>query len=403
MVGASLAGLRAIEALRRAEYQGSIVAIGREPHAPYDRPPLSKKVLSGDWEPERAMLKPADKLDELEVDWRLGVEATGLDLEAKVVATSDGPVPYDGLIIATGARVRHLPGTEGVPGVHVLRTLDESAALKADLEATTGPVVVIGAGFIGGEVAATVRGAGRDVTIVEAAPVPLARVLGPDVGSFMTDLHRSHGTTVELGVGVDGIDTNGGDGRVSGVRLADGRVLPADIVVVGIGVVPETDWLEGSGLTLDNGVVCDETCLAAPGVVACGDVARWPNPMYGEVMRVEQWENAVDQGQAAARRLLAGAGPGEPYAPVPWFWSDQYDRKIQLAGICGAGDIFEIIDGSLDEMRFAALVGRGDRVVGVLAVNRPRPVMIWRNRIAEGMSWIDALELARSEAEAEAG
>ena len=177
VVGASLAGLRAIEALRRADYGGSIVAIGREVHAPYDRPPLSKKILAGDWEPDRAMLKPADKLDELEVDWRFGVEATGLDLEAKVVATSAGPVPYDGLVIATGARVRHLPDTEGVPGVHALRTLDDCVALRADLDTTTGPVVVIGAGFIGGEVAATVRETGRDVTIIEAAPVPRSAIV----------------------------------------------------------------------------------------------------------------------------------------------------------------------------------------------------------------------------------
>ena len=255
------------------------------------------------------------------MDWERGCRATGLDLTDRRLALADGrTIPFDGLVIATGAAPRHLPGSGGLAGVHVLRTLDDCVAIKADLDAAPGRVVVVGAGFIGSEVAATCRQQGHEVTVVEALPVPMERILGTDLGSLTADLHRDHGVRVRLGVGVEALE--GGD-RVERVRLADGSVVDADVVVVGIGVAPSTGWLEGSGLALDNGVVCDETCLAAPGVVAAGDIARWPNARFGEVMRVEHWENALEQGAAAARRLLAGDGPGERLEPVPWLWYDQ--------------------------------------------------------------------------------
>ena len=190
----------------------------------------------------------------------------------------------------------------------------------------------------------------------------------------------------------------GGD-RVERVRLTDGTVLDVDVVVVGIGVAPNTDWLQDSGLTIDNGVVCDETCLAAPGVVAAGDVARWPNARFGEVMRVEHWDNAIEMGAHAARTLLAdlAGARGEPFAPVPWFWSDQYDRKIQLAGRSGADDTVEVVSGSVEERRFVALYGRGGRLVGVLGMNQPAKVMRWRALIEEGWPWDEALALAPGE------
>ena len=270
-------------------------------------------MLSGAWDLADARV-PVD-VDELEVDWERGCRATGLDLGDRRLALADGrTVPFDGLVIATGAAPRHLPGSGGLAGVHVLRTLDDCLAIKADLDAGPGRVVVVGAGFIGAEVAATCRQRGHEVTVVEALPVPMERILGTDLGSLTADLHRDHGVHVRLGVGVEALE--GGE-RVERLRLADGSVVDADVVVVGIGVTPYTGWLEGSGLALDNGVVCDETCLAAPGVVAAGDIARWPNARFGEVMRVEQWENAMEQGAAPPAACWPGTARGSASRRCP--------------------------------------------------------------------------------------
>jgi 3-phenylpropionate/trans-cinnamate dioxygenase ferredoxin reductase subunit len=259
--------------------------------------------------------------------------------------------------------------------------------LRAELDATPQRVVVVGAGFIGAEVAATARQRGLDVTLLEALATPLQRALGDEMGAVCADIHREQGVDLRLSTGVAGFDDDG-HGRLRGLRLSDGTTIETDVAIVGVGVAPNTGWLEGSGLTIDNGVVCDETCLAAPGVVAAGDIARWPNIRFDEVMRVEHWENAQEQGAHAARRLL---GNLEPYQPVPWFWSDQYDRKIQLAGRSSADDIVQIVDGSIEDRRFVALYGRAGRVVGVLGMNRPRPVMEYRQLIADGASWEEAL------------
>lgn len=407
VVGASLAGFRAAEALRAQGFDGALTLVGDETHAPYDRPPLSKQVLTGEWEPERTTLPSAapvgDGAGAEAFDWRLGTRAVGLDLGAREVTLADGDhLSFDGLVIATGCRPRTIGG-EGLAGVHVLRTLDDALALRGDLEAGPERVVVIGAGFIGSEVAASCRAREIDVTIVEALPVPLERVVGTDMGTLVADLHRDHDVDLRLGVGVDGFTSSRGQddgaGHVTGVRLADGTTIRASVVVVGVGVVPNTEWLEGSGLTLDNGVVCDATCLAAPGIVAAGDVARWPNQRFdGEVMRVEHWDNALEMGVAAATRLLASdAAAAVPYEPVPWFWSDLYDRKIQLAGRSRHDDEVQVVHGDVAERRFVALYGRGGRLVGALGWNRPRHVMQWRQRLTEGMDWHDALELARSE------
>jgi 3-phenylpropionate/trans-cinnamate dioxygenase ferredoxin reductase component len=391
VVGASLAGLRAAEELRGRGYDGRLTVVGDEVHQPYDRPPLSKQVLAGEWDADRLPLTVAhaEGLDGLDIDWRLGVRATALDLAGHSVALEDGDaVPFDGLVIATGATPRTLPGTGHLAGVHTLRTIDDCLEVRQALETDPKRVVVVGGGFIGAEVAATCRTRGLDVTLLEALPVPLGRALGEEIGAVMADLHRDHGVDVRLGVGVEGLDGDAAGGRVERVRLADGSVVEADLVVVGVGVVPNTGWLEGSGLTLDNGVVCDETTLAAPGVVAAGDVARWPSRRFGELMRVEHWDNAITMGAHAARRLLCEV---EPYDPVPWFWSDQYDRKIQLAGRSSDADEVRIVDGSTDERRFVALYRRGDRLTGVLAMNRPRPLLTYRRLIERGASWDEAL------------
>ena len=387
IVGASLAGLNAAEALRRDGFDGPVTLIGAESRLPYDRPPLSKQVLAGDWEPERAALTDSEELASDEIEARLGLRATALDLDARELTLHTGEtVAFDGLVIATGARCRTMPGTEGLGGVHVLRSLDDCLALRGDLEAVPQRVVVVGAGFIGAEVAATARGRGLEVTVVEALPNPLSRVLGDEMGRVCAEVHRDHGVDLRTGVGVDRIE---GDRRVERVTLTDGSIIDADVVVVGIGVVPNTEWLDGSGLQVGDGVLCDASCLAAERVTAAGDVARWPNQLFGETMRVEHWDNAAAQGAHAARRLL-NPETG-PFTPVPWFWSDQYDRKIQLAGRVRPDDEVRVVSGSVEGRRFAAIYGRAGRIVGVLGFNRPRHVMRYRALIEQGASFDEAL------------
>lgn len=389
VVGASLAGLRAVQALRRAGYDGRIVAIGEERHRPYDRPPLSKEVLAGKWDADRTALLQPDEETALAVEWRFGARAAGLDLATRRVRLDTGEeVPFDGLVIATGAVARTIPGTPAeLAGVHTLRTLDDGLALRASLDHSP-KVAVIGAGFIGAEVAATCRGRGLEVTMIEALDWPLARALGVELGRAVTELHRDHGVDVRLGTPVAGLE---GATRVERVRLSDGSAVEADLVVVGIGVAPATAWLEGSGLELRDGVVCDATCAAAPGVVAAGDVVRWHNPRFDETMRLEHWTNATEQADAAVATLLSGDGATAPYAPVPFFWSDQYDRKIQFAGRAAPGDETALVDGSLEERRFVLLYGRGGRLRGVLGFNRPRLVMHYRGLIRSGASFEEAL------------
>ena len=391
IVGASLAGYWAAETLRRDGFKGRISLIGDEPHAPYDRPPLSKKFLAGDLDDDRLPLTTAEKLADLGLEMRLGCRATGLDVATRTLEVDGVAEPYDGLLIATGARCRNLPGTVGLAGVHTLRTRDDAEAIRDALANGARRVVVVGAGFIGAEVASTAIGRGAEVTMVEALEAPFGRVLGVEMGAVMADVHRRHGVDLRTGVGVDEVL---GDDRLAGVRLADGATLEADLLVVGIGVVPNTDWLEGSGLTLDDGVVCDETCLAAPDVAAAGDVARWPNPRYGEVMRVEHWDNAVQQGVHAARRLLQSDEEARPYAPVPWFWTDQYDRKVQLAGRPHTDDEVRVVAGSTAEHRFAAFYGRDGRFTAALGMNRPRQVMQSKGLLDAGASWDEALAFA---------
>ncbi len=391
VVGTSLAGLRAIEALRREGYDGRIIAIGAEPHLPYDRPPLSKEFLAGRVDTADIVLRKQG-VDDLEVDWRLGAPAAALDVAARELTQADGSrLRFDGLVLATGATPRRLANQSDLDGVFTLRTLDDARALRERLDAMP-RVVVIGAGFIGAEVAATCRGRGLDVTVLEALPQPMVRGLGPELGAVIAAVHRDHGVDLRTGVQVDAIE---GDVRVERVRLGDGATIDADVVVVGVGVVPETRWLEGSGLTTDNGVVCDETCLAAPGIVAAGDLARWPNPLFdGQLMRLEHWTNATEQGVHAARRLLAGDDVAEPFAPVPFVWSDQYDRKIQTVGVVSADADLHVAHGSYAERQFVSLFGRAGRLIGALGFNRPRQVMQYRKLIAERASWDAALAVA---------
>ncbi len=393
IVGASLAGVRAAEALRRCGFEGPVALIGDEPHAPYDRPPLSKQFLAGDWESDRLSLIKSEKLTDLDLDIRYNTRAVAFSMQDRSLVTI-GPngerrETIDGLLIATGTRCRVLPGTKQQAGVFVLRDLDDAVALRKAFDAGPRRVVVVGAGFIGAEVAATARGRNLDVTMIEELPTPLKGVLGEPLGQIVAALHRDNGVDLRTGVGV--VSVNGTD-RVESVTLTDGSVVEADAVVVGIGVVPNTEWLQGSGLVINDGVVCDATCLAGPGVTAAGDVARWPNTRFNKVMRVEHWDNAIEQAMFAARRLLDDNADAKPFTPVGWFWSDQYKLKIQLAGNVGSHDTVRVVTGSVEDRRFAALYGRNDRLVGVVGFNRPRHVMKYKMLIEQGVSFSDALQ-----------
>jgi 3-phenylpropionate/trans-cinnamate dioxygenase ferredoxin reductase subunit len=301
---------------------------------------------------------------------------------------------FTGAVLATGAAPRLLPSTPPLAGIHTLRTLDEALAIRAQMDRSP-RVVVVGAGFIGAEVAATCRRRHLDVTVLEALPAPMVRGLGPVLGGVLADLHRDHGVDLRLGAGVEGFE---GADHVERVRLSDGSSIDADLVLVGVGVSPNTSWLEGSGLTLDNGIVCDETCLAAPGVVAAGDVARWPNRLFdGASMRLEHWTNAAEQGVAAAQRLLASDDAAEAFMPVPFVWSDQYDVKIQVVGHVSGDDDLEVVDGSIEDRKFAAAIGRNGRLVGGVAFGRPRQLMQLRRLVAQRASFDDAVASFRQE------
>lgn len=394
IVGASLAGLRAAETLRQQEFAGSIVVVSDENEVPYDRPPLSKKVLSGEWDADRIRLRKPEILDALNVEWILGDGATSLDVAGRTVTLRSGRrLDFDAVVIATGGTVRRLPGQPDWRGVHVLRTLSDSLSLRDELDPGR-RIVVIGAGFIGLEVAATARTRGCEVTVLEGAPAPLIRGLGEEMGRVVARIHEDNGVSIRCGVKVDGF-VEGAAGVVAGIRLTDGEVVPADVVVVGVGVSPATGWLESSGLELRDGVVCDETLRAAPGVYAAGDVARWPNRLLGREVRVEHWTNASEQGAAAARNLLAESRGenGTPYESVPFFWSDQFTSRIQFLGRAEGDETVEIVAGSADEKSFVALYHAGDEFRAVLGVSRPKQTMPFSKLLAERASWQQALAL----------
>lgn len=381
IVGASLAGLRAAESLRLAGHDGPVTIVGDEPHRPYDRPPLSKQVLTGKIEPAATTLHVDEDLG---FEWVLGTAATALDTDRHRLALGDGSdLAYDRLVIATGALPRHLPGVPPGPGVHYLRTVDDAVALRDDLRRARS-VVVIGAGFIGLEVASSAMQLGVPVVVVEALAVPLERALGADIGRAVMDWHRSKGLRILAGVGVDSVT---GTDRPEQVRLSDGQVLDADTVVVGVGVAPATSWLESSGVDLADGVLCDERLRVLrsgrplPDVVAAGDVARWTHTGYGEAVRVEHWTNATEAGEAAAATIIGG-DDAPAYAPVPYFWSDQHGVKLQFVG--RAGTETALVEGGFDEDRLLVAYGTGGLVVGALGVRRPARVMAMQRLIAAG-------------------
>jgi NADPH-dependent 2,4-dienoyl-CoA reductase/sulfur reductase-like enzyme len=388
VVGASLAGLRAVEAARRSGYRGRITLVGAEPHTPYDRPPLSKDFLDVTSELDAPPLPGAEKLaDELDVDLVLDSAATGLDVADHVVQVDGHAVPYDAVLVATGANARTLPMAGALDGVHTLRTVDDARAVRTAL-GRGARTVVVGAGFIGSEIASSARKRGLAVTILEAQTTPLVRSVGPHAGAALSALHERNGTDLRCGVGVTALL---GDDHVRAVRLADGSEIPADLVVVGVGATPATAWLTGSGLTLDNGVVCDEYLRAGTDVYAAGDVARWRSPDFDALLRLEHWTNATEMSACAMRNLLSPP-TAQSYSHIPYFWSDWYGSRIQFAGL--PEGVPELVTGSWDDDAFVALYRRDDLLVGVLALNRRGDIMKYRALIARRANWQDALDLA---------
>lgn len=377
VVGASLAGLLTARALRAQGYQGRLVLVGDEHHRPYDRPPLSKDFLRGDL--SEADLALEGEGEELDAEWRLGVAAVALDAKQRRVELSDGTsVQADGIVIATGATARRLPCAGGLTGVHTLRTLDDARALRADLE-TGRRLVVIGGGFVGAEVAATACDLGLDVTLVESGPAPLARVVGVPMAEALAELHRQRGVRLLPGAVVTELT---GEGRVDGVRLADGTHLPADVVVVGIGAVPTIDWLQDSGLELGDGVLCDEAGGASvPGIVAVGDCAAWYDPHQGRHHRIEHWTGARQRASVAAATLLSGGTARTEARRPSYIWSDQFDVKIQFIGHAADADTVSVEEGDPAGHSFLAVYRQGDRPVAVLGVNQVRLFTRWRRQL----------------------
>ncbi|MBW2273169.1 MAG: FAD-dependent oxidoreductase [Deltaproteobacteria bacterium] len=387
VVGVSLAGLRTIEALRREGYEGAIVALGEEPHLPYDRPPLSKQFLTGEWDQEKISLRKQG-FDDLGITWRRGERAQALDAGAKEIVLESGErLGYGGLVIATGSVAKRLPFGRDLAGIHVLRSLGDAVALRDELGRSP-RVLVVGAGFIGMEAAATCREMGLEVSVVEPLEAPLLRGLGPVLGPYVGEKHRSKGVELRCGVGVEGFE---GQGRVERVRLAGGDSIDADVVIVGIGVAPAIGWLEGSGLELDDGIVCDGAGgTKLPDIVAVGDAARWHNPLARGPVRYEHWTSAVEQADFVAARLLRG--PDVPaLSQVPYVWTDQFELRLAVAGRISPGAEMHVCKGSLEEERCLVLFGREGRLEGAAGLRRPRPLLGARKRIGEGISFEEAI------------
>ncbi|CAN3126605.1 NAD(P)/FAD-dependent oxidoreductase [Mycobacterium sp. smrl_JER01] len=377
IVGASLAGLRAAEALRDGGFGGPLTIIGDEPHEPYDRPPLSKQVLKG-WVAADHTKLP--RLRRVDADWRLGVAATGLDRRTRRVLLADGSaVEYDRLLIATGVRARQWPNPDeaALDGVFTLRTSDDAAALQAALRARPARVLIVGSGFIGSEMASVCRDLDLAVTVAERGPAPLVGALGGVIGELAAELQRGAGVDLRTGVSVLGLDGDDA-GHVRHARLSDGTTLPVDVVVASLGSIRNVEWLDDAGLATGFwGVACDAGCRAfdVNGVVTdnifvAGDVARAPHVLYEyQFMSLEHWDNAVSGGEVAANNMINLETGRRPHLPLPSFWSGQFGVNIKGVGVCSFGDEIVFTQGSPEEFRFAAAYGRRGRIVGAVTFN----------------------------------
>jgi len=378
IVGASLAGLSAARAARAQGYAGRLVIIGDEPHRPYDRPPLSKEFLLGTVAAEDLLLESPD--DDLQAEWLLGSDAVFLDSDSRTVLLRNGEsVQADGIVIATGARARSLPALAGLSNVFTLRTIDDAQRLAPELVEGS-RIVVIGAGFVGAEVASSALSRGMEVTMIDTAEVPFALQLGTEMGGVIAGLHLEKGVDLISSATIE--DFYSSEGNVTGLRLSNGRYVGADVVVVGIGAQANIEWLVGSGLKVDGGVVCDAMGRTnVPGIVAVGDCAAWFDDAAGTHRRIEHWTGAFERPALAVAALLDEDTPQRP-VKAPYFWSDQHGVKMQFAGYSGGHDRMEIEAGDPSEHSLLAVYYRGDEAVAVLGLNQPRLFTKWRRGLA---------------------
>ncbi|HEX5191395.1 MAG TPA: FAD-dependent oxidoreductase [Solirubrobacteraceae bacterium] len=393
VVGASLAGMRAAQAARAKGFDGELTVIGAEAHPPYTRPPLSKELLGGAQEAADVDLRSSA----LDVEWRLGVSASELDRDARVVRLADGAeIPYDRVIVATGCRAKSWPvgdvAIHDLNGVHTLRDLDDALRLRVELH-DAHRLTIVGAGFIGCEVAATARKRGVEVTLIDIAPTPMLP-LGPELGARCADMHRAHGVDLHLGTGVRTV--HGDDGRVEAVTLTDGTTIDTDVLLIALGSALNDEWLNESGLQLDGGLVCDETLTSIddPDVLGAGDIVSWPQPLLrGERARVEHWTVAAEHGRLAGANALLDSAQRAPHAVAPYFWSDQYDVKIQAVGFPARAEALRILESTPGGDRFVAVGERDGRLVGAIGFNAAARVAWYRRRLTPDAT-VEELEAA---------
>jgi NADPH-dependent 2,4-dienoyl-CoA reductase/sulfur reductase-like enzyme len=390
IVGAGIAGLIAAETLRHEGYDGRLILVGDEEVAPYDRPPLSKQVLLGERTVDDVLLRTPDQLRALDLEIVLGTHANGLDVARRIVLLDNERIRYDGIIIATGTSPRRLAVLEGLPHVYALRTIADAAAIRAAFLRAT-HVVVVGGGFIGSEVASSARALGIRVTIVEQERVPLARAIGSALARYVSKLHTDNGVELRLGTRV--IEAAEEHGRAR-LELTDGTILECDALIEGTGVTPNVGWVTARELDVSNGIRCDAALNAGPPMVfAAGDVASWPNYLFGRRMRVEHMTNAAEQGRHAARNLLFGRR--DPFLGTNYFWSDQYGRTIHFYGV--VSESVKVVEGPHAGGDFVGLYRTGDKLVGVLALGHSRVLRTTRRLLEKGATWSEALATLKAE------
>lgn len=379
IVGASAAGFHALKALRSAGYDGALTLIGEEPEPPYDRPPLSKQALKDAWQPDKFQLGSAEIYQELAIDLVLGRRAIQLNREAREIVLSDGRhVPFERLLIATGCSAKTLPLFADAENVYTLRTINDALKLRRLFE-TNARIVVVGAGFVGTEVAASAAQVGMSVTLLDPAAHPLETRLGPLVGKRVGDLHQRNGVKLHMRSGIEGVTWTPAGNTISAIRLRGGSILECDAVVIAVGAAPNIDWLRNCGLGIGNGIECDEFCCAAEGIFAAGDVAEWFHRGYGRRMRTEHRTNAAEQAAVATMNML---GRPVPYMPVPFFWSDQYNVKIQVHGTMPPGsEARELYGKASEDSSFVIGYFEGERLTGVLSWNAFKPARDWIPKI----------------------